>query len=217
MVPDVTRSQTTLRGLLLVSVKRTLACAAIALFLWLGLLFVVDANPQLLAIVALQLSFLTAAFRLEAPRVSAKALASGALIALAAVALGFCYDAMLRVLFGPGSPTIGPWGEVRRMAPLPRAVMLAVAVLIGPAGDESFFRADFFGTWQAAGRPWSGALLSSAVFALARLDPWNIPAYFGLGMLLCWAFRRTESVLAVWTAHALLNAGMFGLLFSGYE
>jgi membrane protease YdiL (CAAX protease family) len=107
--------------------------------------------------------------------------------------------------------------EVRGMNAPAVGAVLGMGVLIGPAADERFFRGGLFGVWQAAGRPWSGAFLSSGLFALARLDPWNLPAYFGLGMLLCAAYRWTGSLLAVWVGHALLNAVMFTLLFCGYE
>ena len=39
----------------------------------------------------------------------------------------------------------------------------------------------------------------------------------GLGLLLCGAYRWTDSLLVVWIGHGLLNAVMFLLLVSGYE
>ena len=60
-------------------------------------------------------------------------------------------------------------------------------------------------------------MVSSSLFAIARLDATNFAAYIGLGLLLCAAYRWTDSVLAVWVAHALLNAAMFAFLFCGYE
>lgn len=134
----------------------------------------------------------------------------------AAVLLGLLYDVLLRWTFGAGSPTIGPWGEVRNLQPFPAALILTFGVLLGPAGDERFFRAGLFGVWTDANRPWSGALLSSILFALARFDLWNLPAYFGLGLLLCAVYRWTGSLLSAWIAHALLNAAMFALLYCGY-
>jgi membrane protease YdiL (CAAX protease family) len=131
--------------------------------------------------------------------------------------LGLLYDVLLQWLFGAGTPTVGPWGEVRLLDRELAGAIIVVGIVFGPAGDERFFRAGLFGTWQAAGRPWSGALFSSALFAIARLDAANLLAYFGLGLLLCAAYRWTGSVLAVWIAHALLNSVMFVLLFCGYE
>ena len=61
-------------------------------------------------------------------------------------------------------------------------------------------------------------ILSSALFAIARLDPPNLVAYFGLGLLLCAVYRWSGSVLTVWVGHALLNGGAtFTLLFLGYQ
>jgi uncharacterized protein len=90
-------------------------------------------------------------------------------------------------------------------------------MLVGPAGDERFFRGGLFGSWANACWPWSGALLSAALFAVVRLDLWNLPAYFGLGLLLCAVVRWTGSLVSAWTAHGLLNAAMFILLYFGYE
>jgi membrane protease YdiL (CAAX protease family) len=216
VVPNSAASQGTISALLVISVKRVLAAVAVGLLLWLVMLLFFEATV-LLFVIANQLGFLLTACRFPRIQADRKAILAGVLIMLAAVSLGVCYDVVLRFLFGPGTPTIGPWSDVRRLEFFPACLVLVMGVLIGPAGDEWFFRAGLFGTWQAAGRPWSGALLSSGLFAAARLDPWNLLAYFGLGMLLCGGFRWTGSVLAVWTGHALLNVAIFVLLYRGYE
>jgi membrane protease YdiL (CAAX protease family) len=183
----------------------------------------VDAGrlSPLFCVIAQQVGFLATAFRfkcLKSERITpATAFLAGLLFMLLAVLLGLLYDCALRLLFNSAAPTLGPWGEVHRLDFWPATAIVTWGVVIGPAGDEFFFRAGLFETWQSAGRPWSGALLSSGLFALARLDSWNLPAYFGLGMLLCGAYRWTGSLLAVWIGHALLNAAMFVFLFCGYE
>jgi membrane protease YdiL (CAAX protease family) len=214
-------SQTTPAALLRASSQRLLTALSVALLLWLVLVLVIEVNRLLLLVMAIQLACLLVS--LQQPKAksetksSAGAILAGVLSMMAAVILGVTYDLVLRWLFGPGTATIGPWGEVRRTDFVPAAVILLVGVLIGPLGEERFFRAGLFGSWQAAHRPWTGAVLSSGFFALARLDLWNLLAYFGLGMVLCGVYRWTGRLLAVWIAHALLNAVMFAFLFCRYQ
>ena len=134
-----------------------------------------------------------------------------------AVVLGVMYDMLLRGLFGNDAPTIGPWGAARSLCPLAGGFIVALGVSLGPFADESFFRAGIFRAWADAGAPRLGALVSSVLFALSRLDLVNFPAYVGLGLLLCAVYHRTGSLLAPLTMHILLNAAMFVMLFSGYQ
>jgi membrane protease YdiL (CAAX protease family) len=231
VVPRSDANQGAAASLLLFTLGIYLAACVMGFLLWLGLVILplettrasigTDRFLLLLFVIAIQVSCLLLSSRRRngkpARNEIVKALLIGVLCMLAAVILGILYDIALRVMVGAETPTIGPWGEVRRLDRLPCAAILIFGVLIGPAADERFFRGVLFGTWQAAGRPWSGALLSSALFALARLDPWNLLAYFGLGLLLCCVYRWTRSLLAVWIAHSLLNAALFVLLFCGYE
>lgn len=137
--------------------------------------------------------------------------------AIAAVVLGVAYDVILRWLFGAGSPTIGPWGVVREFEPVQAAFIVAFGVLIGPTGDESFFRSNLCRRFGEACHPGVGVVLSSVMFALSRLDFWNFPAYVFLGVLFCWTYRQTGSLLTPIVAHGVLNAIMFLFLFSGYQ
>jgi membrane protease YdiL (CAAX protease family) len=217
VVSNPAASQLTTQALLLTSSRRVLAALGVATLIWMPMIFFVQESRVFLLVMANQVGFLLVSPRLQRSQFNRRVMATGVLVMLAGVTFGVCYDAVLRLLFGAGTPTIGPWGEVRRMNAPAIGATLGMGVLIGPAADERFFRGGLFGVWQAAGRPWSGALLSSGLFALARLDPGNLPAYFGLGMLLCAAYSWTGSLLAVWVGHALLNAAMFTFLFCGYE
>jgi membrane protease YdiL (CAAX protease family) len=134
-----------------------------------------------------------------------------------AVVLGIIYDMSLRAVFGNDAPTIGPWGAARYVPPVAAGLIVAFGVSLGPLADEYFFRAGIFGAWAGAGAPRLGALVSSVLFALSRLDLVNFPAYVGLGLLLCAVYNRTGSLLAPLTTHVLLNAAMFTLLFNGYQ
>lgn len=145
------------------------------------------------------------------------ALVIGFLVAVICILLGVFYDAILRWVFGGGTPTIGPWGAIRSLDTIPAAMMLALGVGCGPIAEEWFFRGVLFRRWADAGRPCSGAMLSSLLYATAALDAWNAPAYLAMGLILAWTNARTGSLLAPCTAHMIVNAAMFALLFSGYE
>jgi uncharacterized protein len=145
------------------------------------------------------------------------ALLTGVLGTFLAIVLGIIYDMLVRCLPGALTPTIGPFGAVRQVHPLAAALIVAVAVSVGPFADEWFFRADVFGAWARAGNPMLGALVSSLLFAVSRLDMINFPAYIGLGLLLCAVYHRTGSLLAPLTTHVLNNGAMFVLLWSGYQ
>jgi membrane protease YdiL (CAAX protease family) len=145
------------------------------------------------------------------------ALLAGLAGVLVAVAFGIAYDQLLRFALAADTPTLGPWGAVRDMSPLAGRLIVLLGVFVSPTADEFFFRDGFFRLWADAGSPKLGALLSSLLFAVSRLDFVNFPAYVGLGFLLCAVYYGTGSLLAPWTTHVLLNATMFLLLFGGYD
>lgn len=99
--------------------------------------------------------------------------------------------------------------------------LLAFAVLLAPAYEELLFRRVLFGRLWAAGRPWLGLLLSSALFALMHEIPgvtgntlaatallWVV--YGGMGAAFAWLYWRCGTLWAPVAAHALTN--LFGCL-----
>lgn len=96
------------------------------------------------------------------------------------------------------------------------AILLLFAVLLAPAYEELLFRRVLFGRLLAAGRPWLGLVLSSAVFALMHEIPgsggnplgatvllWLL--YGGMGAAFAWVYWRTGTLWAAIGAHALNN------------
>jgi len=134
-----------------------------------------------------------------------------------AIVLGVIYDMLVRSLMGTDAPTIGAYGALRQVHPFASGLIMAVVVSLAPFGDEIFFRAGIFRAWANDGAPRAGALVSSILFAVSRLDVGNFPAYIGLGLLLCALYRYSGSLLAPLTTHVLNNAFMLMLLFSGYQ
>ncbi|OBR77050.1 hypothetical protein A7D01_16355 [Xanthomonas arboricola] len=102
--------------------------------------------------------------------------------------------------------------------------LVVFAVAIAPAYEELLFRRVLFGRLLAAGRPWLGILLSSAIFALVHEVPGvsgNGPAaiaqlwlvYGGMGAAFAWLYWRTGTLWAPIVAHGVNNATALAALY----
>lgn len=105
--------------------------------------------------------------------------------------------------------------------------LVLFAVVLAPAYEELLFRRVLFGRLWQAGRPWLGLILSSLAFALVHEVPgisknsllgmaqlWLV--YGGMGAAFCWLYRRTGTLWAAITAHALNNAvALAAMVFLG--
>ena len=89
----------------------------------------------------------------------------------------------------------------------PKLAGLAVfAVLIGPFGEELFFRRYLFEAIDRfSGRLWAYGL-STAAFALVHFNPAALIAYFLTGLLLAAVYERTRSLATAYATHAAFNA-----------
>lgn len=114
-------------------------------------------------------------------------------------------------------------------------------VIFGPAVEELLFRGAIFGglyrlarrlSRRRSGEEGSGglgrapglaafafaALISSVVFALLHFSPVILPALFVLAIVLCELYRRTESLLPPFVAHATFNSfAVLVIILSGLE
>ncbi len=127
---------------------------------------------------------------------------------------------------GPLMEGLSAWiGESPAMA---TPLVVAVVVLFGPAVEELFFRGAIFGglyrlgllfsraSGDKTGKKSSGAgekvsfavsaLISSALFALAHLEPTILVVLFVLAIALCALYRRMGSLLPCFVAHATFNS-----------
>ena len=185
---------------------------AITPFTRLGLVLAIQAGWLYLALAGARTDLTP-----DRPHFSCRAAIGVGLLAAGVMAtLGILYDLALRFLFST-TPTIGPWGVVPNLKPIPAILVVAMGVVVGPAAEERFFRGFLYGCAQRAGWPRLGATISALLFAACRLDPVNFIAYIGMGLLLAWLYWRTGTLVTTWTAHTVTNALMFALLFSGYE
>ena len=102
--------------------------------------------------------------------------------------------------------------------------LVVFAVAIAPAYEELLFRRVLFGRLLAAGRPWLGIALSSAIFALVHEVPGisgNGPAaiaqlwliYGSMGAAFAWLYWRTGTLWAPIAAHGINNATALAALY----
>ncbi|NIJ77670.1 hypothetical protein FHT08_002753 [Xanthomonas campestris] len=102
--------------------------------------------------------------------------------------------------------------------------LVVFAVAIAPAYEELLFRRVLFGRLLAAGRPWLGIALSSAIFALVHEVPGvsgNGPAaiaqlwlvYGSMGAAFAWLYWRTGTLWAPIVAHGVNNATALAALY----
>ncbi len=123
---------------------------------------------------------------------------------------------------GPLMEGLSAWIEESPATAIP--LIVAVVVLFGPAVEEFFFRGAIFGGLYRLGLLFPrafgdkerrgvgekvsfviAALLSSALFALAHLEPALLAVLFVLALALCALYRRTGSLLPCFVAHATFN------------
>lgn len=96
---------------------------------------------------------------------------------------------------------------------------LLLVVAVGPAFEELLFRRTLFAPWLHTGRPWLGALLVSALFALVHapgaagpeLGTLYFLCYAAISACLCTLYARTHSTLACVLAHVGYNTLTLGL------
>jgi len=83
---------------------------------------------------------------------------------------------------------------------------IVVGVIFAPVVEELFFRGFLFQGFRQKYGWIGGVLLSSAVFAVAHLDPVALIPTFILGCLLAYMYHRSNSVWPGIIIHVLVNA-----------
>lgn len=113
------------------------------------------------------------------------------------------------ILMGLGINTQGD--EIARLfAALESPVwFFIVGAIFAPLVEEIFFRGFLFQGFRAKYGWVSAMLLSSAIFAVAHLDPVSLIPTFILGNLLAYLYHRSNSVWPAVILHVLVNS--FGL------
>jgi membrane protease YdiL (CAAX protease family) len=98
-------------------------------------------------------------------------------------------------------------------SPLGYRIGLGILVLIeAPLLEEPLFRGVLFRGFASSLPIWAAMALSSFLFALVHANAASFIALCFLGCVFTWLYRRTGTILAPMTAHALFNATNLALL-----
>jgi len=111
-----------------------------------------------------------------------------------------------------------PIEEILRAAVGSVEFMLVVAfvVILAPIAEELLYRGMIYPVFRWHLGPWWGAVISGLLFGLAHWDFWrSIPLAVG-GIILCYLYEKSGSILVSMTAHGIWNAIMCGLIYMTY-
>ncbi len=97
------------------------------------------------------------------------------------------------------------------------AVIILLIGAVLPVAEEIFFRGIVHTAFQNKKGFKIGVVISSLVFALAHLDLTVLPILFILGVVLAYAYYKTESLLAPALMHMTNNTLVFLLYMRGIE
>jgi membrane protease YdiL (CAAX protease family) len=84
------------------------------------------------------------------------------------------------------------------------AAVFTIGVL-APVCEELFFRGALFARGRAAGKAWTAAVVSSALFAVAHMNGAMSLYYFAVGIAMCFLFRKTGTLASPIAAHMTVN------------
>jgi glutamate-5-semialdehyde dehydrogenase len=84
-----------------------------------------------------------------------------------------------------------------------------MVIVVAPVTEELFFRGLLLHGLLRACRPRTAILVSTVLFALVHLNPWQFIIAFGFGLILGWVYYRTASLTLCMAGHALNNGISF--------
>src|SRR6266516_2917045 len=79
-------------------------------------------------------------------------------------------------------------------------------VMVAPVTEELVFRGLILRAFLRRFRVGAAFLLSSMLFGLVHLNPWQFVSAFALGLMFAWWYARTRSLVPSLLGHALANA-----------
>jgi membrane protease YdiL (CAAX protease family) len=91
-------------------------------------------------------------------------------------------------------------------------VVAAIGALVAPLVEELFFRGYVFNAYLVAKGPRTAYLTSALLFGLLHGQLALLPALFGGGLVLAYAYRRSGTMVAPLIAHIVNNGIAFGSL-----
>lgn len=84
-------------------------------------------------------------------------------------------------------------------------IMPFYVVLVGPIVEEVAYRKILFTYLEQRFNFWAASIITSALFSIGHFSPDRFIVYFVVGLLFCYAYKKSGSILSVILAHASLN------------
>jgi membrane protease YdiL (CAAX protease family) len=91
--------------------------------------------------------------------------------------------------------------------------IVTIAVIFAPVFEEILFRGLFYQSLKKRFGLWQAAIISSVLFSILHFNTAQFLPIFGLGILLCFVFEYTGSLVPVIVLHIFNNAFFLGLFF----
>lgn len=105
-----------------------------------------------------------------------------------------------------GLPLISENTEsIIEMVEMSMLIILAPAI-IGPILEEIVFRKVLFGAFVERFGFWIPSLFSSIIFALVHVDFTHMLVYIFMGLVFCFLYHKTKSIITPIIAHMLMNS-----------
>jgi membrane protease YdiL (CAAX protease family) len=92
-------------------------------------------------------------------------------------------------------------------------MVLVVGAVLAPVSEELFYRGMIYPLFRKHLGPMWGSIISGIIFGLAHLDLWRaIPLALG-GIVLCYIYEKSGSILVSILAHGVWNGVMSILIY----
>ncbi|WP_240418932.1 CPBP family intramembrane glutamic endopeptidase [Paenibacillus periandrae] len=84
-------------------------------------------------------------------------------------------------------------------------VMPFYVVVVAPIVEEIVYRKIIFGYFNNKNLFWVGSIVSSSIFAIGHFSLSNISAYFITGLILCYIYKKSGTIVTAMLIHSALN------------
>lgn len=117
-------------------------------------------------------------------------------------------EVFLNSIFTPDSASVTRESEISELSKYPISFFIQICVS-APIFEEIFIRGILFEVMREKGDIFTSALLCNLIFALLHFDSINTLFYLMIGIILTYAYIKTNSIMYCIIMHACVNAYAF--------
>jgi membrane protease YdiL (CAAX protease family) len=104
-----------------------------------------------------------------------------------------------------------------RSSPWAAACVFALVAAVAPVCEEILFRGAIFGLAHANGQTWTGAIITSVLFAIGHSSLRMAPYYLVFSAVNCWLLAKTRTLAGPIAAHVTVNlSACIGVFFGAH-